>query len=273
VLVIDPDGNPLPDGVLLNLFIRPAATAKNGTYSIAINGAACTGVSATSMGVSTESGSIVVSNTGSGVPALTRDGVLNAASLLPGSISPGEVITMMGSGLGSGSLRLLIGQLEARILYSDAKQINAVVPDTLPGNVGAHLQLFMNEAEAAAFDVAVSTAAPGIFTRNMAGNGYANALNADGSLNTPATPAARGSTMTVWITGSGSSGSASAPALAVSVGGAPATLVDAIPVADNPAVVQVRFVVPVNTAAGSNVDLNVNVGNALSQAAVWVSIR
>lgn len=46
-------------------------------------------------------------------------------------------------------------------------------------------------------------ARPGIFTANGSGKGQASALNQDGSVNSPANPAAKGEIAVLWGTGGG----------------------------------------------------------------------
>jgi uncharacterized protein (TIGR03437 family) len=271
VLVVAPAGLPLPDGTLMSLFIRPAASAKPGSYPLSIRSAVCTGATAASLDVTSESGSVTIIGDNS-PPVLTSAGVLNGASLLPGAVSPGEIISLAGYFPDGGTPRLTIGQADAMILYRDAKQINAVLPDSLPSSGHAALRLLIDNTEVSSFDVALGLAAPWVFTRNMGGTGYANALNEDGSVNMPAAPAARSSTVTIWLTGIPRS-LVSSSAIAVSIEGQLAKVVEATPESDNPAVTRVRFVIPGQAPTGPTSTLSVSVGDALSQSGVWLSIR
>jgi len=51
--------------------------------------------------------------------------------------------------------------------------------------------------------VAVVAVSPGIFTIDESGTGQAVVLNSDGTVNSSTNPAARGSMLTMWITGMG----------------------------------------------------------------------
>jgi uncharacterized protein (TIGR03437 family) len=58
-------------------------------------------------------------------------------------------------------------------------------------------------AKSAPFTVALSPAAPGIFTDNSSGKGQGAVLNQDYSLNSPSNPAAHGSFVSIYATGVG----------------------------------------------------------------------
>ncbi len=78
--------------------------------------------------------------------------IVNAASGLPGAISPGETIAIYGSGIGSapigltldatgktatdlGGTEVLINGVAAPLMYASEGQVNAIVPDEV-GTVG-----------------------------------------------------------------------------------------------------------------------------------------
>ena len=130
--------------------------------------------------------------------------VVNAASLAPGrnsrgpngSVAPGEIVTLFGSGFRSGpDLRLDFDGIPAPILYSDAGQINAVVPFKLEPRNAFTLVSVRNGTEAVRpYKLPLAAASPGIF---------GVALNQDGSVNSDANPAASGSIVTLFLTGAG----------------------------------------------------------------------
>jgi uncharacterized protein (TIGR03437 family) len=94
---------------------------------------------------------------------------------------------------------LLINGIPAPIQFANASQINAQVPfEVAPGPAVAELHAPGMPPAAIAFTVTL--AAPGIFA------GYQNQAavqNADGSVNSPANPAAPASLITVYLTGQG----------------------------------------------------------------------
>ena len=138
-------------------------------------------------------------------PSVTA--VLNAASLQPGSVAPGSLITLFGSNLASATMRapaawlptslggvaLSINGIPAPLFFVSPEQINAQVPFEVPeGWVKATLQAQDMPPILVSFTVAA--AAPGLFP---------SILNASGNENAPDNPANVGSTVTVYLTGQG----------------------------------------------------------------------
>ncbi len=144
------------------------------------------------------------------------------------------------------------------------------------------------------FVAQTTTTAPGIFTQNGAGTGPADVLNSNGTtVNGPNTPAAKGSTVSVYMTGEGattpkgvdgavtcSAGCSSTsqipiPLLPVSVlvDGQPASLVfygEAPGLVSG--VMQVNFTIPAAAHSGT-VSLVVSVGNNQSQQNVTLAVN
>lgn len=148
--------------------------------------------------------------------------VVSAANYLGNSISPGEIVSIFGPGIGpsqaSGAIldsagnvtskvegaRVLIGGLAAPLLYVSSNQINAVVPFGIAGQTTTTVSIEANGTVALpAFSQAVSASAPAIFTLDGSGYGQAAALNQDGSINSASNPAAQGSIISFFVTGVG----------------------------------------------------------------------
>jgi uncharacterized protein (TIGR03437 family) len=140
--------------------------------------------------------------------------VLNAASLLPGygspfatgagAVAPGEIVTMFGNGFGSSKPTVNFGQFTATVLYASDCQINAVVPfEVIPG-LAIPVTVQSGEQTLGPVKLPVAVAAPGIFAVNGSGTGQAAILNQDTTVNSPSNPAARGSIVSVFMTGAGS---------------------------------------------------------------------
>jgi uncharacterized protein (TIGR03437 family) len=141
--------------------------------------------------------------------------VLNAASLFPGfatnfptgAVAPGEIVTLFGNGFGSAQPAVNFGQFPAPVLYSSNCQINAVVPfevNQLPTTLVAVQLGGENSGQTLGpVKLPVVVAAPGIFTTNGSGSGQAAVLNQDSSVNSSSNPAARGSIVSVYLTGTG----------------------------------------------------------------------
>ncbi len=141
----------------------------------------------------------------------------NAASYNPG-VSPGELVSLFGAGLGPAAgtvapasvtagfptevanVKVTFNGLPAPLLYVQDGQVNAVVPWPLPANGTADVCVTYNEAPANCLTTSVSPASPGVF---MLDGRYAVALNQDGTLNSASHPAAPGSVVAIFATGLG----------------------------------------------------------------------
>jgi len=144
-------------------------------------------------------------------PAITSGGVGNAASYAP-RLSPGALASVFGTGFGSATAQpaaplptfvsgvsVLVNGTEAPIYYLSPTQINFQVPwgtATGTGNVA----VAVNGGSSNTVSVPVSAAGPGLF---YLASGAAIVQNQDYSLNDPSNPAARGSTIIAYLTGSG----------------------------------------------------------------------
>jgi uncharacterized protein (TIGR03437 family) len=145
--------------------------------------------------------------------------VTNAASFWSNGITPGELVSLFGSGIGpdnagtlqrdaSGNVatelagtRVLFNGFPAPLLYVSKGQINAVVPFELAGSTHASVQVLRNGVNSNALDVPIRDAAPAVFTLDAFGQ--AAVLNEDGSLNSVWNPAKQGSTISIFATGAG----------------------------------------------------------------------
>ena len=134
-------------------------------------------------------------------PALRLDAIENAASHLTDAISPGETILVTGAGFTPGA-QLQIDGVAVSPLTVTSSAINAVVPPTLSGTYAA-VQVTSGGALSNQVLSAVTPASPGLFSADSTGTGQGYILNADGTLNTPANPAATGSRITIYATGVG----------------------------------------------------------------------
>jgi uncharacterized protein (TIGR03437 family) len=217
--------------------------------------------------------------------------VVNAASMLPGPVAPGELVSVMGSGLGPdggvmGSLDssgFVAGQLAgtevrfdgvaAPLLYAQAGQVNAQTPYTVSGRSTVHLEVFYKNKSAGSVDLNVAAASPAVFP---------SVVQQDGSLNSKDTPATRGSFLTLYGTGDGTEygpNVAGLPAAApypwpvlpvvVTIGGVVAETAYAGAAPGLTGLLQVNVRVP-NVPPGTNV-LKLSVGTfAAPDVLVWV---
>lgn len=143
--------------------------------------------------------------------------IVNAASFLPGSIAPGEIVSIFGSGLGpataqswklgpSDSVATMLAGVQvtfdgtpAPLLYVKDTQINAITPWELAGKSTTEMCVLYNGSQQCETP-SVGGAAPGVF---ITGQDSAIAVNQDGTLNSNTNPAKVGSIVTLYVTGLG----------------------------------------------------------------------
>jgi uncharacterized protein (TIGR03437 family) len=195
-------------------------------------------------------------------------GVLNAASLVPGPIASGEMITMLGTGIGP-SPQVLIHGAPATVLYASGTQVNAVVPSNLDAQGTASLQVICDGAASQTWDLPLAPSVPGIFSIDSTGAGQGIVLNQDGSLNSPSNPASRGSTVQIYATGGG----LNLPVTAT-IGGIDGKAQFAAPAPNAAAgLFQVDAPVPQAVTPGSALPVTITIGNARSADGITISVR
>jgi uncharacterized protein (TIGR03437 family) len=152
---------------------------------------------------------------------ISAAGIVSAASLLPGPIAPGEILSINGTNIGPANLagfqldasglvtttladtRVLFNGIPAALLSVQANQVTAVVPYALDGKSSTQLQIEYKGVKTNPVTLRVSPSAPSIFTANSVGTGQGAILNEDSSPNSPANPAQIGSVITIYATGTG----------------------------------------------------------------------
>jgi hypothetical protein len=113
----------------------------------------------------------------------TITAVRNAASFQSGPISPGEVVTLSGTGLGFGSVQVLFDGTPAPLTYVSAIEINCVTPYEVAGKGNSVVQVRHQGGTSIPFPLTTIAANPALFTADGSGSGPAAALNEDGSSN------------------------------------------------------------------------------------------
>ena len=154
---------------------------------------------------------------------LNPTGVVNAASYQPvtASLAPGELITLFGTGLSSGKMSMQGGQafptsldnvsvsidnIPCPIYYVSPTQISAIVPYEVASNQSglANIQVTNNGFASNVVQMYLSDSAPGAFSQNQNGIGYAAAVHAaNGALITSSDPAQPGEYISLFLTGLG----------------------------------------------------------------------
>ena len=127
---------------------------------------------------------------GPGAPlAVAR--VENAASYAGGAVSPGEVVTLMGSGF-TADVHVTFDGHAAPILYTGTKQVNLVTPYEIAGKTSTGMVVKAGAAKIAQ-SLPVAPASPGIFM----------VMNADSKRNSGSNPAPQGSVVILYASGGG----------------------------------------------------------------------
>jgi uncharacterized protein (TIGR03437 family) len=289
--------------------VTPTSGTTPQTLSIGLNATELAGLPASAtpyagtITVSSSAGTQVinVSVTVQPLPAPVVTSVLNAASDLPGSISPGEIISIFGTNIGPstpqgltltsagtvattlGNTTVTVNDVEAPLIYVSSGQINAIVPYEISGQATANLVVNSNGTPSATLPLGVAATAPAIFSLSQGGNGQGAILNHDFSVNGSGNPAAKGSTVLIYATGegvlspqpaTGSVTSSSGPTypvpaatpITVTIGGQTAQILYA---GESPGLVsgvlQVNVKIPPNVGSGSQ-PVVLTVGSASSSA-------
>jgi uncharacterized protein (TIGR03437 family) len=202
------------------------------------------------------------------------NGVENAGSYQTGAISPGEILSIFGSGFNAGAIVSFDGTA-APVLYGGAGQINLVAPYEIAGRTSTNMTVNVDGVTSAPEAFPVAAAAPGIFI----------VLNQDYSINSAANPAAQSSVLVLYATGEGQTnppgvdGKTAAdvlpkPVLPVSVMvGGKSAIMQYAGAAPNfiAGAMQINAQLPPGVASGTSVPLVLNVGSF--RTTVKVAIR
>jgi uncharacterized protein (TIGR03437 family) len=228
--------------------------------------------------------------------------VVHAATLGDTALAPGMLISVKGSNIGptspksgqagpGGTLEASLDGVEVRfdgrpapILYAQQNLINTQVPYRLSGQPLVLVEVVRDGEARGSAILQVTQNSPGIFT-SAGGSGQVTAINEDNTLNSPDTPAVRGSLLTFYATGEGLTDPvavegrlAGAPypvpkaAVEVSIGGQPADIVSQGVGVTSPGVLQLTVRVPAQTDSGSQ-PVTLKVGSAASPQNTTVVIR
>ncbi len=300
------------------LSVSPTSGTSPTTVTVAVNPAGLTAgtyngsVTVTGSGTSTGSTTVTVSLVVTApLPTITQ--ISNAASYNSGAISPGELITIFGTALGpatpvgltltptgtvstittaaNGSVQVLVNGIACPLIYVSSTQVSAVVPYAVSIFQTAQVYVSFLGQSSNAIEETVATTAPGLFTANSSGTGPGAILNQNGSPNSPSNPAAKGSVVTLYVTGEGQTSPAGvtgsvtqalatppytpAPLLAVAVlingGGTTIQFAGEAP-AIIAGVMQVNVVIPPGTPTGA-MPVSVSIGGRSSQNGVTVSVQ
>ena len=303
-LIVGLNRDPFVDGALINLFVNVSSNAPGGTYPLKLLNVVATDPSAQAVTVRPVDGVVAVQGIAGSGSRLQPAGVLNGASLLPGPVAPGEIVTLLGAGIGPPSPQLpngsptspvlngtsvLFDGTPAPLLYAAPNQVNAITPYGIHNKASALVEVTQRGQPVAAVLVSVVDTSPAVFTMDGSGVGPGAVLNQDYTVNSPSAPAEKGSVIMFFATGAGQTDPPGAdgqitgdtlplpqPLLPVTVqiGGLDAKVLYAGAAPGLVAgVLQVNCIVPSDSPSGYAVPIMLTVGNISSPAGVTLAIK
>jgi len=244
---------------------------------------------------------------GSGAPpSSSAAGVVNAASEAGGSVAPGEIVAIYGSGVGPATLAsfqisqasffqpfiagttVTFDGIPAPLVFASSGLVAAIVPYSVAGQSTTQMVVTCQGQASSPVTLQVAPSAPGLFSANGSGTGNGAIVNQDGTINSPSNPAPRGSVILLYGTGEGQTTPAGVdgrialsvypkPALPVkvSLGGTDVTS-NILYVGAAPTLVagvfQMNLTIPANAPTGA-VPVVVTVGTASSQSGLTVAVK
>lgn len=147
-------------------------------------------------------------------------GVVSAATFEGDGISPGQLVTIFGSGIGpqtpagpsldatgrvadeAGGVQVLFGGETAPILYASDGQLNVQVPYSVEGSSSVSISTYLGGRLTGETTAPVAPTELGVFLLDPSSR-LAATFNLDGTLNTPFNPAAPSEIITLFGTGYG----------------------------------------------------------------------
>ena len=246
---------------------------------------------------------------GGSLPALlsaqTIASITNAASGLPGGVSPGEIVVIYGASLGPatlmsapiadattlpvslGGVSVSFSGTAAPIVYVSATQTAVQVPYELAGSSSASVTVTTGAGTSPAFSVPVVLAAPGLFTLNYGGTGQVVALSLGGA-NSAQNPVPAGSSVVLFATGEGVRSPASVdgmiqsgltisqPAQPISVQiarvNAPVLFVGAVP-GGIPGLVEIGVLVPFGIPSNTATPVTLTIGGVATTQVTTLAVH
>ena len=201
ILVIGINRANIADGQVLRPLIRVDAQSSPGSAGIRILNPMATTADGAAVDLAPVS-AVVTIQPGTIVTSAPPVGIFNSASFLPGPVSPGEIVTILGGPDLTRTSSVSFNDLSAPILYAGAGQVNAVAPMNLEPGKTVIVRIATTQP-VREIPIAVAPAEPALFTVGSAGFGPGAILNEDYTLNSSASAAASGSVISLYGTGFG----------------------------------------------------------------------
>ena len=216
-LTVSPAGGTTPSAITVGLNQSVIATLAAGNYSGTIT--------LTAPNAANQVISVTLTVAPTPPPGITS--LANAASLQPGAVAPGEIITIFGTNLGPatgvgltltasgmvstslGNTQVLFDSTPAPLIFVRADQVNAIVPYEIAGRLTTNVTILRNGVTSTALQQRVVDTSPSIFSLNATstgsgtGSGQGAILNQNGSVNGINNPAAKGTVISIYATGEG----------------------------------------------------------------------
>lgn len=227
-------------------------------------------------------------------PRIASGGAGNAFSADRSAVAPGEVVSIFGEGLGpvagvsssfdaAGKLPVSLAGVSvsfngvaAPLYFAQAGQVNAQAPYEIAGQAFADVAVSYNGLTSATERVLLAPSHPGVFPR---------LFNQDGTVNSPANPAAPRSVVVLFATGQGVTRPASqtgkvaaapypepAEPVVLRIGGRPAELLFAGQAPGTAGVIQINARLPEGLTPGV-LPVVLTIGAAASQPGVTLAFR
>jgi len=291
------------------LSVTPTSGTDPGSISVSVNpvglaAGAYTGkvtVTSTNQNGATPA-TVTVSLVVSAAPTPVIAAVENVASGFIGSVSPGEEVAIYGSNFGPSTVvsaaptggaypailsntEVLFDGTPAPVIAVTTGQVDVMVPYGVSGRTSTAVQVNYLGVTSAAISYNVAAAVPGIYTLNQAGSGQGAIENQDFSINGSNNPAARGSVVSIYMTGEGITSPASVTGqLAVSLNkpvlpvtatingvSAPVQYAGSAP-GEVYGVMQVNVLIPTTLPAGT-LPIVITVGATNTQTGVTLAVK
>ncbi len=151
-------------------------------------------------------------------PVISAAGIVNAASYVGGSIAPGEIVTIYGTGIGPavlthqtssgfgsqlGSTSVLFANIAAPLVYVSSGAVTAIVPYEISGMASVPVQVQYQSAVSNIVTMPVAKTSLGIFAVNSQGSGSGSILKSDYSPVSATNTVDVGSAILIYATGEG----------------------------------------------------------------------
>jgi len=186
-----------------------------------------------------------------------------------------------------GGVQVWFDGTPASLTLVSSTQINCVVPFEIQGVMTPNVTVSYQGQTSNSLELTSAASAPALFTADGTGTGAAAALNQDGSQNSPANPAAPGSTVVLFLTGEGHTGppgetgmvTAGLPEVEqavlpvkILIGDLGVFVTFQGPASDVVGVMRLEVQIPTNVPSG-NLPISVVLGGNSTQAGVTLSVE